>query len=278
MVKTPFKYGRRRCIFCQRQPPEVSISKEHLFADWLREIFPRTAETTHTLGVFQWAGSPGRSSLTDRITREGQGHSGSKKIKHVCRTCNETWLSNQVEDAAKPTLTPLINGETMTVNADMQRILSTWAAKTVMTAEHVHPSKVVVHQIERTCLKDNLLPPAGWYIWIGTYGGVTWGELAIQQHAAKLRIPTIDNGNIIEHNLTFTIIGMRRLMFVVVSSSWPRMWDIIDGLGNPNVLCLSRIWPVANADIEWPRPVALTDTDADQMAATYLRDISAHPI
>jgi len=91
----------------------------------------------------------------------------------------------------------------------MQRILATWAAKTVMTAEHVHPSKVVIHQAERGWLKENLTPPAGWNVWIGTYQGLVWSELAIQQHAGKLRIPTVDNGNPAEHNLIFTIGGVQ---------------------------------------------------------------------
>jgi len=88
-----FKYGRRQCMYCTQQPPEVIISKEHLFAEWLREIFRRTADTTHTIGVFEWATAPGRSMPKETRT-QGQGHSGSKKIRNVCSKCNETWLSN----------------------------------------------------------------------------------------------------------------------------------------------------------------------------------------
>jgi hypothetical protein len=224
----------------------------------------------------QWAGSPGRSPATE-TRKQRQGHSGTKTIRRVCKTCNETWLSNEIEKTAKPILIPLINGERTEIDPDMQRILATWAAKTVMTAEQVHPSKVVIHQAERTWLKENLTPPAGWNVWIGTYHGLVWGELAIQQHAAKLRIATVDNGNPAEHNLIFTILGMRRLMIVVASSTWPRMWEIIESVGPPNV-CLSRIWPLVQASVSWPRPIALTDTDADQMAATYLTQISVQPV
>jgi len=112
--RVPFRYGRGQCIFCEGQPPEVSISKEHLFADWLRDIFPRNSETTHTLGILEWAETPGRVPARE---------------------------------------TPLINGDQMKIDREMQQSLATWATKTVMTAEYVHPSKVVIHQSERTWLK-----------------------------------------------------------------------------------------------------------------------------
>jgi len=154
----------------------------------------------------------------------------------------------------------------------MQEILGTWAAKTVMTAEQLQPSKIVILQDERTWLKDHLTPPPGWNVWIGTYNGLPWSELAIQQQAGQLRIPTTDNGKLAEHNFVFTILGMRRLMFVVVSSTWPPMWNTIESIGSPSGACLSRIWPAAQASVSWPRPLIIADTDADQMAAAYLHD------
>jgi hypothetical protein len=198
-----------------------------------------------------------------------QGHSGTRKIRDVCSACNETWLSNDIEKPAIPILIPLINGDRTEIDPNMQRILATWAAKTVMTAEYVHPTKVVIHQDERTWLKENLASPVGWNVWIGTYRGIYWSELAIQQHAGKLRIPAIDNGAPNEHNLELTVFGMRRLMIVVVSSSWPRMWDIIRSLGSPDILGLSQIWPIVQDSVSWPRAIELTDSDAERFP-TYL--------
>ena len=165
-----------------------------MFPDWLREIFPRTAETTHTLGVMQWAGSPGRSPAVE-TRKQRQGHSGTKTIRQVCKRCNETWLSNEIEKIAKPILLPLINGERAEIDSRHAADLATWAAKTVMTAEHVHPSKGCnspsrKNVAERKCDSTGRLER-----WIGTYHGLAWSELAIQQHAAKLRFPTVDNGN-----------------------------------------------------------------------------------
>jgi hypothetical protein len=98
MVRIPFLYGRGSCIFCQQQPPTVKISKEHIFGDWLREMFPRDAGTTHTHGIIKWP-FPGSQLAKPSIqTRIRPGHSGSKKVRAVCETCNSGWMSTSIED------------------------------------------------------------------------------------------------------------------------------------------------------------------------------------
>src|SRR4051812_32995805 len=110
--KPPFLHGRKTCIFCERQPPDVKITGEHIFSDWLREIFPRDEKTTHTQGIITWplVGLPSAPPSIKLYPKHG--HSGSRKVGVVCNRCNERWLSNQVEEAAKPILIPMIVGRT----------------------------------------------------------------------------------------------------------------------------------------------------------------------
>ena len=276
--KTSHKFLKQRgqCIFCELRPPTIKMTKEHVFGEWLRTLFPRDAATTHTHGIvsFPIAGS----SLTHPVTatRQGQGHSGSKKVRVVCRTCNNGWLSAQVEGVAKPILTTLITGTPGLINTDMQRILATSAAKTVMTAEHINRGKAVVKQADRTLLKDNLVPPPGWHVWIGSYSGVLWRDLGIFQHTGKLEIPSVDNSGTIEHNLELTLIGAGQLIFLVINSSWQRIWDILNGLGNPGGGGLERIWPIIEPTISWPRPHVLTDVEAEYFT-NYLARVLEQP-
>jgi hypothetical protein len=169
------------------------MSKEHIFGDWLRPLFPRDAGTTHTHGIVTWPLTGPKHVAPSLATFERQGHSGSKKVRVVCKPCNEGWLSNDIESVAKPVLIPLIRGRAGIVNHATQRIVSTWAAKIAMTAEHVNPDKSVIHQAERTWLKVNLLPPHGWHIWAVTYAGSKWRDLGIFQHLGRLEIPSVDN-------------------------------------------------------------------------------------
>jgi hypothetical protein len=260
MAKSP-----GQCIFCGRRPPAVKMSREHIFADWLKTIFPRDNKTTHTHGVITWPSDATPQTPPAVATRQGQGHSGSKKVKVVCKSCNETWLSNSVENAAKPILTPLIAGRAGSVTSDMQRVLATWAAKTVMTAEHVNRGKAVVQQAERTWLKDKLLPPAGWFIWAAPYSGTHWRDLGIFQHSGKLEIPAVSDGASTEHNLGLTFIGLGHLLFLIRHSTWPRLWDVL-GSPLPNA---HQIWPVGSNSIQWPAPYVLTDIETEHFT-TYM--------
>jgi hypothetical protein len=272
----PFLYGRRSCIFCERRSPEVKISKEHLFADWLRELFPRTSETTHTMGIINWMGWV-VGSRPPTTMHQGQGHSGSKKVRAVCQNCNETWMSNNVEDVAKPILIPMMTNEAITLNASMQRILSTWAAKTAMTADRVHPSKSALHQTERIWLMDELSPPSGWHVWVASYGGSDWRELGLYQNASKLTIPAVNDGAPTEHNLMLTMFAMRFLLFLVISSSWRNIWNVLDGLASPTNAGFARIWPIREDSVQWPRPLYLLDPGAEYFT-TYLSRIYAQPV
>jgi hypothetical protein len=158
----------------------------------------------------------------------------------------------------------------------MQRILATWAAKTVMTSEQVNKGKAVVQQPERTWLKRTLEPPRGWHVWIGSYSGIQWRDLAIFQHQGKLTVPSIDNDAPTEHNLELTMIGVGQLLFLVINSTWPRIWDILNSLGTPGGAGLSRIWPTVEPTITWPRAFVFTDSAAEYFT-TYLARVLDQP-
>jgi hypothetical protein len=269
----PFLYGRRQCIFCERQPPAIKISKEHVFADWLRDIFPRDSSTTHTLGIIDWKRGLNQPVIS---RKQGQGHSGSKKVKVVCKECNETWLSNSVEEMAKPILMLLMANRTVNLGNEMQKTLATWATKTVMTSEQINADEAVVQQHERTWLKENLEPPRGWHVWIGSYSGLSWCDLGIFQHKGKLAAPSIDNGVLAEHNLELTMIGLGQVLFLVINSTWQHIWDILDSLGSPGGAGLKRIWPIADIEVPWPRAHYLTDIEANYFT-TYLARILEQP-
>jgi hypothetical protein len=257
----PFKYGRRTCIFCERQPPAVKITKEHVFGDWLRELFPRNSSTTHTFGSTFWPDA--RDSSSRVITsRQGQGHSGSKKVKHVCRDCNTGWMSRQIEDRVKPVLTALLKSDVCSLADDAQRILALWAAKTVMTSEYVSGDNPVISQVERSYLMNNLVPPTGWHVWVGSYGGQNYRELAIYQHAGTLMIPSINDPNAKAYNFELTTIGIGDAIFVIMNSNWPSLWPIVQNIVGEHGAGLSRLWPLQGNSISWPRWTILTDQDA----------------
>jgi hypothetical protein len=265
--RIPFLYGRRACIFCERQPPDIKITGEHVFADWLREVFPRDDKTTHTQGIIEWplTGRPGAPPSIKLCPK--QGHSGSRKISVVCDECNERWMSNQVEKAAKPILVPMITGRAGVLSLTMQRTLATWAAKTAMTGEQINKGKAVIQQFQRTWLKDHLEPPEGWIIWAAPYSGAKWRELGLFQHGGKRELSPVDDGTAVEHCLGLTFIGMGHLLLQVFHTSRVGYWD-----GMLNARHVVRIWPPVGGAIQWPSPYVFSDFETEYFS-TYVSRI-----
>jgi hypothetical protein len=259
--KPPFLYGRGRCIFCQ----EYGVSQEHVFGLWLREIFPRDERTTHTRGVVEWAeiATPDQPSV---FTKTGQGHSGSKKVRVVCRRCNETWLSNDVEEAAKPILLPLIAGKSGTLTLPMQRILALWAAKTAMTSAHIN-RKAVFLQHEYSWLMKYQTPPPGWFISASPYSGEEWRELGVFQHSGKLEVPTVNHSHPAENNLVLTFIGMGHLLLTIQSSTWTRLFPLI----GDRIKGAPRICPPSRQSFDWPAPYVFSDVETKYLTTHLAR-------
>jgi hypothetical protein len=204
----------------------------------------------------------------------GQGHSGSKKVRNVCNACNNGWLSKEIESRAKPILLRLIRGEILSIDDDAQRILSIWAAKIVMTGEYVSSSGQVVSQTERTQLMNTLEPPQGWHIWVGSYGGEDYRELSLFQHAGGLRIPSVDDADAVPHNFEVSAIGIGDALFLVMNSSWPRLWPTISKIVEEQGAGLCRLWPRSGNSISWPRWTILSDKDADHFTRFF--DLVGH--
>ncbi len=258
--KQPFKQGRRYCIFCEREPPKIKMSGEHQFGDWLEELFPRDDTTRHTLIV---ADHP-NGSVNDRptVTRfDRQGHSGSIKLSVVCTQCNNEWMSTKVEEPAKPILKPLILGVTCGLDGDMQSIVATWAAKTVMVSEQSRETRSVIFQSERTWLKEHLTPPMGWSIWIGSYGGTEWRDLTCFMHPATMDVPAIGDQRPAKHNFEFTILGLGKLAIVIINTSAPHLH------GKFSIPRLRQIWPIVDDRVTWPTDYIATDADLWQLTS-----------
>lgn len=257
----PYKKGRKRCIFCE----EYNVSKEHVFGDWLRELFPRDSKTTHTHGTVIWH-EPDQPDESSIARMEKQGHTGSKKVRVVCQTCNTNWLSTKIESSAKPVLIPLITNHSGLLSEAMQRILAVWVAKTAMTAEFINKTNPTIHQHERTHLRKHMEPPPGWFICAAPYVGNEWRDLGLFQHTVRLEVPSVENHRLTEHNIGLTFIGMGHLLLLIRHSTWSRLWP---ALAAP-VPHLSQIWPITG-DIDWPPQVTLTDRETEYLTTCLAR-------
>jgi len=241
----------RRCIFCLAR----KLTREHVFADWLRTIFPRSADSSHTRGQMTWGMSINGRRYGMPVRSIHQGHSGSRKVKVVCGGCNHGWMS-RMETRTRPVLMRLIQGQTHRLSTFDQKLVATWSAKTAMVAEYVHPTHIAVPDFHRLWMYANLEPPPGWNIWIAHYAGFKWRNLAIYHHVGGLT-PSGEN------DTQFTSIGMGHLFIQVASTTIP---GIDFAPKDESISDLRRVWPPTGSDIHWPDRPALTDRAADYIA------------
>src|SRR5262249_20846943 len=120
-----------KCIFCGRRG---QLSKEHVFPDWLSQLFPKSPSDTHQHGTVTWKTAPDGKPFRTPVIRRRQGQAGSKKVRTVCETCNNGWLS-VLENTTKPLLSEIVRGRARLLDNSDQLILATWIAKTAMVAE-----------------------------------------------------------------------------------------------------------------------------------------------
>jgi hypothetical protein len=180
--------GRTTCIFCGGASG-TSITKEHVFPDWLRELFPRSPLHVHTHGITTW-GVGSRPGAPVTVRRPKQGHVTTRQVRVVCTKCNNEWLSG-LETRAKPLLLALLRGERFALGPAEQLLLSTWAAKTCMTAEFIDRTKIAIPQEDRTHLMGTLSPPqTGWWVWMAGSQGVEW-EAGINHFSGRLHQPPV---------------------------------------------------------------------------------------
>ena len=265
------KNASGRCIFCGGASGS-SMSKEHVFPDWLRQVFPRSQSDTHTHGTVSWAGLTQGGLVPVTIRQKKQGHVSTKKVRVVCTRCNNGWLSG-IEESTKPLLLSVISGDPITLDAPKRAMLATWAAKTIMTAEFVDRKLVAIPSEDRTYLMNNIAPPnAGWWIWIAGNCGVEW-ETGIYHFSSRLNTSLDDLKTPDILNLQCTTIGLGHLLVHAISTT---VGSHSFSLTRPDASDLKPIWPDPTTDITWPPSKLLTDDDVNVIKTNIERAYGIH--
>jgi hypothetical protein len=252
------------CIFCGGASG-ASVSKEHVFPDWLCQLFPRSAQDTHTHGITNWIGLRLDTPVTAR--RQRQGRVTTRKVRVVCKKCNNEWLSS-LETSAKPLLCALLRGAQFALGPEEQLLLATWMAKTCMTAEFIDRSKIAIPSEDRRHLMRTLSPPqVGWWIWMAGSQGVEW-EAGINHFSGHLQVPPAppEASGIV--NLQSTTLGIGRLLLFAISTSFP---GFSFSLTNPHSADLQPIWPLRPTVVLWPPRRFLADREIDTIAGNVAR-------
>jgi hypothetical protein len=261
-----------RCIFWEASKPHTPLDYEHVFGDWLRK-YVRANSNKHRMQhtVIGRARTP-----TSRKMTVHAGEPLLSNIKVVCKACNSGWMS-RTQNAAKPFLTPLIEGRRTTLGTAAQHAIAAWCAMVTMTGDYLprDPSAIAITQSERDWLRDHGTPPENWKIWIGDYRrqrGV-WNHYVAPILDAKESVQRTTD-RLAQPNTQSTTFVVGDLFVHTISSTGDR--DLIKGwvwpLTSRFAIHLPQIFPRRESFIVWP-PQSLTDFDVELISSTMERVI-----
>ncbi len=247
-----------KCIFCG----QGNLSKEHVWPQWASALLPTYVNNRvleQRITVVEKATLAKPPEFTAR-----QGHTWTKKIRAVCVSCNNGWMS-LLESAAKPILTPLIASQAHRLTVDAMHVLAQWMALKVMVAERNHPEDAVTPLDDCAKFKRTREIPPNFKIWITKCGLEGWRSRYFR-HAAT--VSTISIGapqhrlkNI--HSVAFCIGDL----FVLV------LHTTVEGVLNSNPSQPGPVVPLfpVTGPCDWPPPRSLSADEARALADTLGR-------
>ena len=119
-----------RCAFCDQVREEA---EEDLISRWagtvLRTLYGPKLDIVHST----WQLDADGATVVQHAHKRRQTYS-AVKLKGVCRTCNNVWMS-QIENAAKPIVEPMIRGRRTGIPVRDQRTLATWLTLKTLEAD-----------------------------------------------------------------------------------------------------------------------------------------------
>jgi hypothetical protein len=190
-----------RCAFCLR---EGKLSGEHLWSDWICELFPDIEVKFRKRFV--------SDANATEWEKSGMGH----RVKVVCKHCNENWMSDLESKHAKPALKGMILGDApVRLNREQLVSIAIFAFKSAVIGDHMQNAKPFFLSLARQKFSRTLAIPSGCQVWIGCIG-----ESDPHHATCGMRYsytpPGIPNGY---HIYTFTW-GVGRFVLQLTSTRW----------------------------------------------------------
>jgi hypothetical protein len=248
------------CIYCGGSP----TTREHIWADWLREYIPKT-QLSHTA-----AESIINPDFTVEETRKRWGGDPrSRRLRIVCGPCNHHWMSD-LQTAVKPTLIPLIEGKGAFLSKEAQQTLAAWSAMTMICAEYFYPHRATTAVTARRWLFKHKLAPREFRIWVGNYERKSWighwvhNSMRITENERIEGWAIHSDGTPRANTQTVTLV-VGRLFIHAFNCPFPEILES-KKLVKPIEDSLVQIWPPRHSFLTWPPTTTLGDAQADSLS------------
>jgi hypothetical protein len=241
----------RKCIFCARG----NLSKEHFWPAWAAEHLPSGLARKETFEI-----SNASTAQTSTVSRPGSLK--HKKLRVVCESCNNEWMS-VIENDAKRVVLPMLLGQSLFLEESAQRLLARWIALKVMVIDQSRPNHAVIGSQERKAFMERGIMPDHLHIELARCGASPW-DLAMARRTANLfpmekRPEDLVGGQ----NVQTTTFGIGQLVVHCIARAADAA-DLVElaTFSKP----LIKLWPLTGSALIWP-PKPLTAEEVHRVAA-----------
>ena len=238
-----------QCAFCSR---DAKLSGEHIWADWICELFP-----DQRVIFRKWV-------VGDTSIREWEAQSMDLKTKVVCKPCNEGWMSDLESKHAEPTTKSMIlRDAAVALSTEHLTSIAISAFKTAVIGDHMQRNKLPFFSAQdRHTFASTLRTPFGFHVWIGCISAIDrnhgvfrrryWNTPPERADGFKLYMSTWGIGRFITQTIAVRPNNDETLFHVGQSEKW-------------NSFAIP-VWPMLAEPIvaEWPPPLYLGDDLLDE--------------
>ena len=259
-----------RCIFCGG----TGLSKEHIWSDWLSALFPRSDEHgEYYCSMHRNSGSREVELTRPPASSARQGSVFQRKVRNVCKRCNNGWMSRVVE-RTKPHVKQMILGKSLNLNRKEQTDLAAWIGITTVIQEFAN--RLGARRIppeDRTVLMNTEAPCFSWSIWVARYSGEWWapmGHYHIPMRYSKP--PTTDQSAPLSGELQLTTFTLGELLVHIFTSTQAEMVEAYRSYigGASGSAKLQQLWPIIRDTLIWPPSCPFRDHEVDSLAFDWV--------
>lgn len=242
--------NQRKCAFCGRV---ATLTGEHIWSDWVgRLLVPRKIR-------YKW-------TEADGTVKEWHKTGLDAKVKVVCDTCNNGWMSD-LENTAKPIVQDMIlDPKDVTLGPAELKIIAALAFKSAIIADHIRLNKLrfLYDAAQRRNFAQSLTVPTGVQMWISGVeaqcGILKGGDSTTGRWAAtgfRINVCTYAIGHLVlQVTCTRWNKGSNRRKHAPGKLTQADEWGLVS----------TPFWPLPPEPVTWPPPNWMTKDSLDTFA------------
>ena len=243
------KTSAKMCVFCGNP----GLSKEHFWPEWAHNLFDDRPPNFTGVAEFVVANSLREPPLV----RERQGSMLDKKIRVVCKACNNGWMS-RLEEEAKQIILAMISENIITLNVQEQKKIARWAMLKVIVLDQSAPRDAVVDRRDCAEFMAERETSANFTIFVGRCISPRWRLNMLKFSVAMSKTPISLSS---PKNVQTTTFGFAGILFYCVVHTAPSL-DLSD------IMVIDPRCPFVptDRDMLWPPEQPLDEAEANSLA------------